>query len=99
MPIDELIQRAQRFDSQTIPHIQQQINNTTPVSFTIQSTKCSYYSLSSIDNALHTESAFPGRVSLLDLGHTPRGNRVDYSNYFMSLTGQPIHIFDKHMII
>lgn len=64
----------------------------------IQTPKCSYYSISEIDNASNSVSVFAGRVSLLDLGHAPRRNRVDYGNYFMSNYGQPIHIFDKEKI-
>lgn len=97
--IDSLITRAQSFTSTSIPELQQQTNATANKTCTIETEKCSYYSISTIDNALNSESVFPGRVSLLDLGHTPRRNRVDYSNYFMSLTGQPIHIFDRDKII
>lgn len=96
--IDNLITRAHSFSATTISELQK-TNTSEGIICNIETDKCSYYSLSTIDNALNTESVFPGRVSLLDLGHAPRRNRVDYSNYFMSLTGQPIHVFDKNKII
>jgi phenylalanyl-tRNA synthetase beta chain len=31
---------------------------------------------------------------MIDMGATPRSNRVDFSNLFMLISGQPIHFFD-----
>lgn len=45
------------------------------------------------------QSSFFTRLQLLDLGHTPKNNRVDFSNLFMYLTGQPIHFFDADTLV
>lgn len=44
-------------------------------------------------------SNFPNRLQLIDLSHTTFYNRVDFSNLFMEITGQPIHIFDADKIV
>lgn len=31
---------------------------------------------------------------MIDMGANPRNNRVDFSNLFMLISGQPIHFFD-----
>ena len=38
-------------------------------------------------------------MMLIDCGSTPKNNRVDFSNYVMLLTGQPIHTFDADTIV
>lgn len=74
-------------------------DTSTSHSATVQTEKCSFYSLTSLPTILNEVSVFPGRVSLLDLGFTPKLNRIDYSNYFMTNYAQPIHIFDEKKII
>jgi phenylalanyl-tRNA synthetase beta chain len=74
-------------------------DTSTSHSATVQTEKCSFYSLTSLPTILNEVSVFPGRVSLLDLGFTPKLNRIDYGNYFMTNYAQPIHIFDEKKII
>ena len=35
---------------------------------------------------------------MLDMGSVPRNNRVDFSNIFMLISGQPIHFFDADKV-
>lgn len=44
-------------------------------------------------------SDFQTRLQLIDLEHTTFSNWVDFSNLFMEITGQPIHIFDADKIV
>lgn len=44
-------------------------------------------------------SNFQTRLQLIDLDHTIFHNWVDFSNLFMEITGQPMHIFDADKII
>ncbi len=43
-------------------------------------------------------SNFLTRMILIDCDSTPKNNWVDLSNYFMLLTGQPVHCFDADTI-
>ncbi len=45
------------------------------------------------------QSQFLTRMILRDCGLTPKNNWVDFSNYFMVLTGQPIHCFDADTVV
>lgn len=73
-------------------------NKANTINTIIQTQKCCYYSLSYFPNVLNDTSVFIGRASLMDLGHTPRRNWIDFSNHFMSNYGQPIHVFDASKI-
>ena len=44
-------------------------------------------------------SQFLTRMILRDCDMTPKNNWVDFSNYFMVLTGQPIHCFDADKVV
>jgi phenylalanyl-tRNA synthetase beta chain len=57
------------------------------------------YNIIELDEIVVKESSLRQRLQLLDLGLTSRNNRVDFSNYFMYLTGQPIHCFDAAQIV
>jgi phenylalanyl-tRNA synthetase beta chain len=48
--------------------------------------------------SVHPSTLFT-RMMLLDCGMTPRNNWVDFSQYVMLLTGQPIHCFDADTIV
>lgn len=55
---------------------------------------CSVYSLLQLDNISVRPTPFYDRLALIDSGLQPKNNRIDFSNLFMTITGQPIHIFD-----
>ena len=63
-----------------------------------QSDKLNTYTLLEINNIEIKTLSFYTRLQLLDLGANPRNNRVDFSNLFMLLTGQPIHFFDADKV-
>ncbi len=69
-----------------------------PQQFDVQTENCSIYSLVSLNNISVRKSAFYDRLSLLDSGLSSKNNWVDFSNLFMTLTGQPIHCFDADKI-
>ena len=50
-------------------------------------------------DAIHVrKSPFYDRLSLIDSGLIPKNNWVDFSNLFMTIAGQPIHMFDADKI-
>jgi phenylalanyl-tRNA synthetase beta subunit len=49
------------------------------------------------DIDVHTASFF-SRLQMLDLESKPISNRVDFSNLFMNISGQPIHFFDAEKV-
>ncbi len=63
-----------------------------------QSDHLRYYSLAKISKIRVVPSDFRTRLLLIDMGLSPRNNRVDISNLFMIETGQPIHCFDASKI-
>ncbi|MFZ2718698.1 MAG: phenylalanine--tRNA ligase subunit beta [Candidatus Absconditicoccaceae bacterium] len=52
------------------------------------------YILLEINNINIKKSDFFTRLQIIDLGSNPINNRVDFSNLFMNISGQPIHFFD-----
>lgn len=64
----------------------------------IQTEKCSLYSLLSLTNVSVRKSPFYDRLSLIDSGLSAKNNWVDFSNLFMTISGQPIHCFDADKI-
>ena len=64
-----------------------------------QTDKLLCYTLIELSQVSVKQSSFFTRLQLLDLWHTPKNNRVDFSNLFMYLTGQPIHFFDADTIV
>lgn len=51
-----------------------------------------------LKNITIKKSDFFTRLQLLDLGGKPINNWVDFSNIFMNISGQPIHLFDADHI-
>lgn len=94
--IQECINNNHLFSQESIKQLP--VFNTQSPWCSIQTNKCVYYSLTSLNKVSCEPSVFPWRVTLLDLGHIPKLNWIDYSNYFMSLTWQPIHCFDQSLI-
>lgn len=66
--------------------------------FDVQTQNCSIYSLVALDNISVRKTPFYDRLSLIDSGLSSKNNWVDFSNLFMTLTGQPIHCFDADKI-
>jgi phenylalanyl-tRNA synthetase beta chain len=64
----------------------------------VQTEKCSVYSLLSLSNISVRKSPFYDRLSLIDSGLSPKNNWVDFSNLFVTISGQPIHCFDADKI-
>lgn len=56
------------------------------------------YTLLELNNVNVKESSFFTRLQMIDIWSNPRSNRVDFSNLFMLLTGQPIHFFDAEKV-
>lgn len=56
------------------------------------------YTLLEINNVTVRESSFFTRLQMIDMWSNPRSNRVDFSNLFMLLSGQPIHFFDAEKV-
>lgn len=56
------------------------------------------YTLLELNNVNVKESSFFTRLQMIDMWSNPRSNRVDFSNLFMLLTGQPIHFFDAEKV-
>jgi phenylalanyl-tRNA synthetase beta subunit len=64
----------------------------------LQTDKCSVYSLLHLTNLSVRKSPFYDRLSLIDSGLSSKNNWVDFSNLFMTISGQPIHCFDADKI-
>lgn len=56
------------------------------------------YTLLELNDVNLLESSFFTRLQMIDMWSNPRNNRVDFSNIFMLLTGQPIHFFDAEKV-
>ena len=64
----------------------------------VDTADCQSYIAVQYNNVSVKPSSLYTRLSLQDIGQTPRNNWVDFSNMFMLTTGQPIHIFDADTI-
>jgi len=56
------------------------------------------YILMEIKNININQTWFFSRLQMIDLWANPRSNRVDFSNLFMLISGQPVHFFDAEKI-
>lgn len=73
--------------------------NTPTQQFQVQTDNCRVYSLIELDAIQVRRSPFFDRLALIDSGLTPKNNWVDFSNLFMTMVGQPIHMFDASKIV
>ena len=64
----------------------------------VQTKNCYSYIALSLKNIQIKNSSLYLKTILWDLGLVPRNNYVDFSNYFMYLTSQPVHFFDGDKI-
>ena len=56
------------------------------------------YILLELNKIVVQPSSFFTRLQMIDMGCQPRSNRVDFSNLFMLISGQPVHFFDAAKI-
>lgn len=56
------------------------------------------YILINLNNISVKKSDFFTRLQVIDLWSNPINNRVDFSNLFMNISGQPIHFFDAEKV-
>ncbi len=56
------------------------------------------YLLLHLKNVTVKPSSFFTRLQMIDLGSNPISNRVDFSNLFMNISGQPVHFFDADKV-
>lgn len=73
--------------------------NTPVQQFQVQTDNCRVYSIVELDAIQVRRSPFFDRLALIDSGLTPKNNWVDFSNLFMTMMGQPIHMFDAQKIV
>jgi phenylalanyl-tRNA synthetase beta chain len=93
--------KAQQYIEQfRTTHIQEVLDNGTQAKQGLQCSTAGVrtYTLLEINNVTVQTSSFFARLQMLDMGSTPRTNRVDFSNLFMLLSGQPVHFFDAAKI-
>lgn len=63
-----------------------------------ESDKLNTYILLELNDVKVEQSNFFTRLMMMDLWMNPRENWVDFSNIFVSLSGQPIHFFDADKV-
>lgn len=56
------------------------------------------YLLLHIKNVTVKQASFFSRLQTIDLWSNPISNRVDFSNLFMNISGQPVHFFDAEKV-
>lgn len=81
-------------------HILQILENSTKLERKVigESDGLNTYLLLHLKNIHVQPSSFFSRLQMLDLGSNPISNRVDFSNLFMNISGQPIHFFDAEKV-
>lgn len=65
----------------------------------IKSDSCACYCVIEIADITVKPSDLYHRMMVYGTWATPRNNRVDRSNNFMNLTGQPVHCFDSNKVV
>lgn len=89
------------YHSQCTPKNIMQIleNSTTPEKNVIgESDGLNAYLLLHLKNVHISQASFFSRLQTIDLWANPISNRVDFSNLFMNISGQPIHFFDADKV-
>lgn len=93
--------KVKEYHQQCTPqHIMQILESSTPPERKIigESDGLNTYLLLHLKNVHIQQSWFFTRLQMLDLGSNPISNRVDFSNLFMNISGQPIHFFDAEKV-
>jgi len=81
-------------------HIMEVLENSTKPEKLVQweSDDLNTYILLHLKNINVKQASFFTRLETLDIGGNPINNRVDFSNLFMNISGQPIHFFDAEKV-
>jgi len=93
--------RIKEYMEQCTPkHIMQILENSTKPERQViwESNYLNTYILLHLKNISVKQASFFTRLETLDIGGNPINNRVDFSNIFMNITGQPIHFFDAEKV-
>lgn len=88
------------FEQCTPKHIMEIIENSTKPERLVkgETDGLNAYLLLHLKNVTIKQASFFTRLQMLDLGSNPISNRVDFSNLFMNISGQPVHFFDAEKV-
>jgi len=81
-------------------HIMQILENSTKPERKVigESEGLNAYLLLQLKNVNVQQASFFSRLQIIDLWNNPINNRVDFSNLFMNISGQPVHFFDAEKV-
>lgn len=84
----------------SLTSIKEVLANATPAKRKVVSKtdKLNVYMLLELNNIEIQETSFFTKLQLSDMWSNPRNNRVDFSNLFMMISGQPVHFFDAEKV-
>lgn len=84
----------------TPKHIMQILENSTKPERLVkwETDNLNTYVLLHLKNITVHQASFFSRLQMIDLWANPISNRVDFSNLFMNISGQPIHFFDAEKV-
>ena len=93
--------KVKEYQTQCSPeNIIQILENSTPPERKViwESEGLNAYLLLYLKNISVQQASFFSRLQMIDMWSVPRNNRVDFSNIFMLIGGQPIHFFDADKV-
>ncbi len=93
--------KVKEYYAQCTPeHIMQILENSTKPERKVigETNNLNAYLLLQLKNVHIKQSSFFSRLQMIDLWSNPINNRVDFSNLFMIISGQPIHFFDADKV-
>lgn len=93
--------KVKEYHAQCTPkHIMQILENSTKPERKVvwESKDLNAYLLLHIKNIDVHQSSLFSRLQMIDVGSNPISNRVDFSNLFMLISGQPVHFFDAEKV-
>lgn len=93
--------KIKEYHTQCTPeHIMHIVENSTKPERKVvcESAGVNAYLLLHLKNIEIHKTSFFSRLEMLDLASNPINNRVDFSNLFMNISGQPIHFFDAEKV-
>ena len=88
------------YEQCNVKHIMQILENSTKPERLVKSETegLNTYLLLHLKNITVKQTSFFSRLQMLDLWSNPISNRVDFSNLFMNISGQPVHFFDAEKV-